>query len=165
MYSSKFRDLLSLNLESLSDDRIVDFALNVCRRLLPDYNHFYDKYNWGNLELLKDVLNKIEERALTNDEIKEFIVEVDKVIPDTEEFGDYSGSYALNASASVLELLEFLIDTNQEHIVSISTYSTDTIDFKLYEIDQSLSDTDLLHHPVLLQEQKRQLEFTRNRFG
>jgi len=45
----------------------------------------------------------------------------------------------------------------QEHIFNISTYSTDTIDLKLYESDQSLSESDLINHPLLLQELERQL--------
>jgi uncharacterized protein YjaG (DUF416 family) len=98
---------------------------------------------------------------LTASEIKELVLEVDKVIPDTEDFGDYSGSYALNASAAVLELLEYIIDRNQEHIINISTYSTDTIDFKLHESNQSLNESDLIHHPLLLQELERQLELTK----
>jgi uncharacterized protein YjaG (DUF416 family) len=97
--------------------------------------------------------------------MENIILEVDKVIPDTEDFGDYSGSYALNASAAVIELLEYLIDTNQEHIISISTYSTDTIDLKLHESDQSLAESDLIHHPLLLRELERQLELTRNNVG
>lgn len=162
---SQFHDNLSCNLQILSNDKIVDFALNVCRRLLPYYSYFYKKHNWGNFELLQDVLGKIEIRALTVSEIKELVLEVDKVIPDTEDFGDYSCSYALNASAAVLELLEYLIDRNQEHIISISTYSTDTIDFELHEGNQNLSESDLIHHPLLLQELERQLELTENNVG
>jgi uncharacterized protein YjaG (DUF416 family) len=99
MDMSEFHDNLSCNFKALSYDRIVDFALNICRRLLPDYGCFYNEHNWGDFELLKNVLGKIEKRALTASEIKELVLEVDKVIPDTEDFGDYSGSYALNASA------------------------------------------------------------------
>jgi hypothetical protein len=45
-----------------------------------------------------------------------------------DDFGSsVLGSYALNASASVCESLEFLLDNNKDHIVNVATYYTDTI--------------------------------------
>lgn len=161
MDSSIFHDHLCFNLKNLTEYRIVDFALNVCRQLLPDYKHFHGRYNWGNFELLEFVLDKVEKRALITSEIKKLIIEIDEIIPDSEVFGDYSGSYAINASACILEMLEYLIDSNVKHIINISIYSTDTIDFKLHESNQSLNESDLINHPLLQNEQERQLNLTR----
>jgi hypothetical protein len=72
-----------------------------------------------------------------------------------------SCTYCYRLHAAILELLEYLNDRNQEHIINISTYSTDTIDFKLHESNQSLNESDLIHHPLLLHELERQLELTK----
>jgi len=64
------------------------FASDCCRT-----TRIFTKNNWGDFELIIDVLDKIEKQALTIPEIKQLILEVDKVIPDTEDFGDYGGSW------------------------------------------------------------------------
>jgi hypothetical protein len=71
------------------------------------------------------------------------------VTPDTEDFGSELGSYALNASASVYEALEYLLDNDNKHIFAISTYYTDTIDFKIQE-ECELKEAEIDNHPLMV---------------
>ncbi len=89
------------------------------------------------------------------------ITQLDAIIPDTDDFGDWDGSYALNASLSVLETLEYLVDRDKSHIKSISTYMTDTVDFKIAQADNDILDEDVWRHPMMINEMKRQLETTK----
>ena len=161
MITSEFPDYLLANLQKLPRDRVIDFAINICERLLPYYKNFNDKYGWGDFELLKEVIATVQNRMLKPTQIKKLIHKVDAVTPDTEDFGDYDGSYALNASVAVLELLEYLTDYKLEHILNISTCITDTIDFELTEQDSTLTNEELINHPVLINELTRQLEVTK----
>jgi hypothetical protein len=76
---------------------------------------------------------------------------VDNAMPDTEDFPN--ASYALNASATVYETLQFLIDKDLNHILNIGTYLTDTVDFKIQE-NESLTDFQINNHPIMLETRK-----------
>lgn len=70
----------------------------------------------------------------------------------------YDGSYTLNASCSVITLLDFLINGDKASILDISTYMTDTVDFKLREAYPDLTDKEIDEHPDMTNERKYQLE-------
>lgn len=76
-------------------------------------------------------------------------------------FGDFDGSYALNASAAVYELLNYLMDQKPEHLINISSSMTDTIDFKPSKSDPSLSNEELASHSELIEEMNLQLVLTK----
>ena len=85
------------------------------------------------------------------------IIEIDKVTPDTEDFSGWGVSFALNAAMSVSELLSYVRDRNYNQIVDISTFMTDTIDFKIQMSNENITETELENHPMLLSEFKNQL--------
>lgn len=112
MNNTQLTSILKQQVEKLPFDRDVDFALNICSRLLPEYISFSQNNNWGNPEILEEVIaycvkNKSNSRV-EKDELKKYINRLEAVTPDTEDFGDWDGSYALNAACSFLELLEYL---------------------------------------------------------
>lgn len=153
---------LAKSIKGLSKDQAVVFGTEVCKHLLPDYEKFQKKHGWGDYLLLEDTIKKIEKKELKYSELKPLIQKIKEIIPDTEEFGEFDGSYALNSSASVLELVEYLVDNNKSHISNISGYSTDTIDFKLQENHPGLSDKELENHPLLIDELNKQVRLTKN---
>ena len=57
-----------------------------------------------------------------------------------------------------MSLLNFLISGDKESILEISTYLTDTIDFKLAEANPDLTDEEIDEHPDMIREWKYQLE-------
>jgi hypothetical protein len=80
-----------------------------------------------------------------------------------DDFGSELGSYALNASASVYETLQFITDKDCTHIYSIATYYTDTIDFKIQE-EKELTQFEIENHPRMIEEWNFVLEQTKNGF-
>lgn len=165
MNNPQLTSVLKRQIENLPFNRHVGFALDICKRLLPEYINFHERNRWGNPEKLTGAIsfcekNKGNVKAEVS-YIADIKVELETVIPDTEDFGDWDGSYALNASCSVLELLEYLEDKDIDHIFNISTFMTDTIDFKLSEIDGGLSHEQLIEHPKILQELLYQIEITK----
>lgn len=148
-----FTKAIQLQISVLPQKRQLEIALKICKELFFEYQNFYEFYKWGNPDLLLDGINLIE-KGLADDvdfrRIKELIPKIDSVIPDMDDFGsDLMGSYALNASASVSEALEFLIDNDKNHIVNICTYYTDTIDFKIQE-ETELTQEQIDEHTLMI---------------
>lgn len=160
MTDSEFTALFKNKIDKSRSDVLVDFGLDICERLLPDYVSFSENRSWGNVGVLKDSINfcrKSKGITQSTSAIQNYIDKLNPNIPDLDEFGDFDGSYALNASAVVYELLEYLLDKDTSHIYNISTYMTDTIDFKLGEADSNLSNEELENHADIIDERKYQL--------
>jgi len=163
MEEIEFSKQLATQLASLEPKARIDFGLDIARRLLPDYLNFYQEYQWGNPEVLKRSIDYIT--YASGDEVDELIVnglmdELDLIIPDTEEFGDFLTSYAINAACSIWELLEYLIDNDQTHLMHMSSLVTDTIDFKLQEENSELTSAEILSHPQIMAEWNYQLKIS-----
>ncbi|MNK04817.1 hypothetical protein D3C87_226900 [compost metagenome] len=157
----EFNFKLSQQLNKLSDDRLLHFALTICKRLLPEYLRFYNTHSWGDPGTLQDAITYCESHPIAQLQISKLQVyqsRIETITPNTEEFGNYEVSYALNAACSVMALLDFLITGNKASIVEISTYMTDTIYFKCAEKNPDLTDKELDEHPDKISEWKYQLE-------
>ena len=152
---------LASQIASLSNEQRIAFGLDICDRLLPDYYKFFQEYKWGNPEILNRALTYLKstkDNAINEELINNLMDELDVVIPDTEEFGDFSTSYAINAACAVWELLEYLLDQDQTHLMHMSSLVTDTIDFKLQETDDTLTEVEIASHPMLIKEWEYQLK-------
>lgn len=159
MTGPEFKALFKNKIDKSGSDVLVDFGLNICERLLPDYVLFSENRSWGNAAVLKDSINfcRNKENTQKYTAIQNYLDKLDPNIPDMDAFGDFDGSYALNASAALYELLEYLLDKDTSHMYNISTYMTDTIDFKLSEADPNLTNEELESHPDIISERKYQL--------
>jgi len=164
MEATQFYEQLSNQLSLLPKNKLINFGLNICERLLPDYIDFYHEFNWGDPEILRKAIQYVKDSpidAVNEEKVKQLLADLEAVLPDTEEFTDPLGSYGLNAACAVFELLEYLIDPEQDHLLNISSTITDTIDFKLSEQDDDLSEEEIANHPELLKEWLYQLEISR----
>jgi len=65
----------------------------------------------------------------------------------------------LNASVSVTELLNYLLDKDITHIIDISNLMFDTSDFKIHEEFQDISYIEIDNHPLFIAEMESQLNF------
>jgi uncharacterized protein YjaG (DUF416 family) len=164
MDSTQFYDRLSKQLTLLPKDRLINFAVNICERLLADYVDCYHEFNWGDPEILKKSIQYGRDsvsNAIDEEKVNQLLADLDEVLPDIEEFTDPLGSYALNAGCAVFELLEYLINPEIDHLLNISSAITDTIDYKLGEQESDLSDDELTTHPEMLKEWNYQLELSK----
>jgi uncharacterized protein YjaG (DUF416 family) len=159
---NKFQEQIDKRLQKSTDFERILFGLDICKRLLPDYNDFELKDKWGDSDILIKAISFIDtienNESIDLEKLDLLINMVDKVIPDTEDFSDWEVSFALNASVSVLELLSYIKDKNYNHIMTISTLMTDNIDFKIQMKNSNISDKEIDNHPMLIDEIKYQLE-------
>lgn len=161
----EFAQILSKQLEKLPYHKQVEFAVWICKRLYPEYECFQKKEQWGNAALLAEGIVFIEKHQVTESvdatQVQRLVEAIDEVTPDMDDYGDYHGSYALNAAVVVMEALEFLAYREVKHLLEISTYMTDTIDFKIYEANESDYKVNNWQHPRMQYEMNRQLEMTK----
>jgi uncharacterized protein YjaG (DUF416 family) len=152
MTYQEFTSTIQNQISLLSPKRQLELAIKICKELFFEYQNFSEFYKWGNPDLLLDGIN-LSEKALNDNmdlpKIKELIPKIDSVTPDMDDFGSELASYALNASASVYEALEFLIDGDTRHVVNICTYYTDTVDFKVQE-EAELTEEQIDKHPLMI---------------
>ena len=141
----------------------LELALLICKRLYLDYENFVSLEHWGDKDLLMSAIRLCEQAKtdkIENARLDEMLSRVDAIMPDTNEFGDYHGSFALNAAASVYETLQFVTDKDLQHIYNIGTYLTDTIDLKIHETE-SLPDEKIDGHPMMIAARNFLLEQTK----
>ena len=147
-----FTKTIQNQISLLTQKRQLELALKVCKELFFEYQRFSETFNCGDPDLLLDGIN-LSEKALISEidssKIRALMLKIDTVTPDMDDFGSSElGSYALNASASVYETLEFLMDHDKIHIINIATYYTDTIDFKIQE-EAELTEEEIDNHPLM----------------
>lgn len=162
---TEYREQLIKNVDGLSSRQKLKFAIEVCEKLFPDYQTFQDEYKWGNANLIADGLAACKRNAngLDPDEksVRLLIAEIEKITPNTEDFGEVSGSLALNSAAAICETLSFILDNKTERISDIGGLSYDSAYFKACEDYPKLSESEIENHRDLQNEINWQLEKTK----
>ena len=160
-----YRANLEKNISQLSHSSKLEFVIDICQRLLPDYKSFVIKHNWGDYQLLSDSLDYCVRYSnlekIDKENTNKLIKRIDLLMPDTEDFGDIEASFALNASAAVLETLEFITDKSDQHILNIASYMYDTIDFQVQNKYKDLTTEEIDNHSMLIDEMNLQIKKTK----
>lgn len=136
MQYKDFITLFNKQVISLDKYRQLQLCIAVCKKLYPDYLNFTEKENWGDSNILLDAIIFCENSNFEHVDktaIQKTLTDIDNVTPDTGDFGNELGSYALNACVAVYETLQFLLDKNPEHVCNVGICLTDTINFKIQE--------------------------------
>ena len=158
----EYREQLRKNIDGLSSNQKLKFAIDICEKLFPDYQTFQQEHKWGNLNTLADGLTLCKQNAdglRTNVNIVEKqIAKIVKNTPDTEDFGQVSGSLALNSAAAISAALSFILDNKTERISDIGSLSYDSAYFKACENYPKLSESEIENHKDLQNEIEWQLE-------
>ncbi len=105
------------------------FVYLLSKRLFPNYLIFNKKENWGDPDLLREANNLLKKIIISQTDvevdIKKIIGQLEKVTPDTDDFAGFLTSLALDACASLLECLAFIIDRDNQRIQDISNSALD----------------------------------------
>jgi uncharacterized protein YjaG (DUF416 family) len=162
----KYQDFVETfreNVYAMRYERQLALAIDVCKKLYPDYASFSIKYDWGDRDVLLDAIKLVEHStvgSIDQTEIERLLVQLDAITPDMDDFGDdWLGSYALNVSVAVINALQFLLDRDPRHIYDIGECLTDTIDFKIHEIDET-SEEDTDNHSLMAEARNYLLQWS-----
>lgn len=149
-----FFDKLDLLISKANQTSKLILALNICRKLYPDYLRFASKYNKPGAETLLNAIefcnNYSQTGHLEESRLNEFVTEIEHITPEADNLSDWEVSYAYNAVASVSELLMYIKRPDDKRISDICSFMIDTIDFKIAKDNEHLSDDAIFKHPVML---------------
>lgn len=158
----EFRIEISYLLQTLSYEKSLVFGTLICEKLLPNYQYFYQKKRWGNVDILQNSILQIYQSLGDNFlrlQIHNVINKVETITPNTEDFESILTSFALDTCTSVLSTLNFILDKKPENIVDVAMYACDTIDMYFQGINYSKEEiiiNNTIHYDFLEQEKKRQ---------
>jgi hypothetical protein len=147
----EFTSLFEQQVARLPYEKGLHLAITICKELFPDYQHFFERRAWGNPDLLAEGIGLCElspRKKVDPEKIQALAAEVAGVAADTDDFGDWDGSCALNAATSVGDGLHYLIDKDPGHLVAIGSYYTDTTYFKLHELGVK-GETEIDNQPMM----------------
>ena len=138
------------HIQELTYENQFNLAISVCKKLYPDYKDFYLQNSWGDPDGLLDAINYCEtffKSGGNPDLLKEYAAKVFENCPHSDDFDN--AIYAINASGAVHGTLGFLLDKNSKHINEIGTYLTDTIDSKIQDDNEDLTEEEIDAHPLM----------------
>lgn len=157
-----YMDKLDKRIAIVSREVKLQLAMDICKKLYPDYVNYSLKHSFGDPTILQQAIAYLEDvintKSADHIEIKRLKVSLDNIIPDTKDFQGWDCSYALNACAAVCELLEFIKDSSDKHISDICSLMIDTVDFKIAEENEHISDDGIFKHPQMLSVMNEMLE-------
>jgi uncharacterized protein YjaG (DUF416 family) len=147
---------------ALSYEKGLAMAILLCRKLLPDYQAFSAAHGWGDPRILEEALQCCESAqagSVNKVETLPLYERLCAVTPDMDDFGDYDGSYALNAAAALLQALQYIKEKDPKDIFAIGTLYSDSVDFKLHQM--GIKDRgDIENHPLMQEAWRLVLELS-----
>ena len=163
MNFATYKIRIASEIEPLSVMEKVAICLVCCRRLAPLYTEFVRIEKWGDEspfcqcreESIKVLSGQCDSMSITTDVL-------DLLIPDTEDFGTFHGSFALNAGLSHLGLINQVNSTDSSPTIDALLMCYSTIDFCVQqaldpECSRSVPLSDIDAHPMMIQEIQFQL--------
>ena len=145
-FYTNFTAEIEKTIVSMSHEHKCLFILLTCDKMLPNYISFSEEVNWGNPQILKNVITTFKQIALgtqfTKSELIKLNKSVEENIPDLDDFE--SGSFAFDASIVFSEAMLFLINKDTENIKNTIQGALDTVDmFIQLKDDLDPNDTEL----------------------
>jgi hypothetical protein len=148
----------------IKHDKNAVFGYLTAKRLLPNYVFFSNQYNFGDASVLESSLQEL--RAKMHDaslpvDFNLIKKKLDEVTPAPEKYGTVLVSSALDACGAIHELASYLEDGDVEHIESIATFATDSVDMYIQELldldmNDPTSEEKIARHTLMLRERKVQ---------
>lgn len=164
MEYAKYLEIIESKSDSLSHEEKVAMCLMCCNRLAPLYTKFSLVEKWGDAGLLTKCREKAANWIIdSKSEAEIFREDLEKIIPDSEDFGSILGSYAQNASIAHWYLLDQLATNDRQPLVWVLNKCYDTLDFYVQEIldpnmEGNLPASQIENHPALVEEVFWQIE-------
>ena len=121
---------LPYRLRELDSTRVRLFIASCCEREQGNYAAFSLETHWGDPALLREAGNALWRLHQPDSApyVRALARQLHEVTPDTENFRSLLTSAALDAAISLQEALEYLLDDNVAHCISICSLIRDTIE-------------------------------------
>lgn len=153
-----YQKRIEKEVKALSHQKLVALSLICCKRLSPLYSEFSKTEEWGDDSTL-ELCRRAAESWLDGNEAptKKLLSQIERVTPDTEDFGSVLGSFSLNAAASHAYLLEQIQNEECTPLICALQCCYDTVDFYVQELldpnrKGGVLESDIDSHPAMVQE-------------
>ena len=164
-------------LEKLSPMHRLAFAAACCERLLPTYNAFSRRENWGNPSLLRKALDEVWEvlqgksvGAARISELKDDILHHEELSPDGDSdrwlcFDDIPE--AQDVVDAIFKVLKACLEPSVEQVVDVGDLACSTVEIFITGTDEYAKVRNnaekevnmLANHPLLVRELAKQSEY------
>ena len=166
----------STELEKLPPMHRLAFAAACCERLLPTYNAFSRRENWGNPSLLRKALDEVWKvlqgksvDAAIISELKDDIFHHEELSPDGDSDRWLCFDYLLEAQDvvdAIFKVLQACLEPSVEQVVGVGDLACSTVEFFItgtddYEKVRNNAEKEvnmLANHPLLIRELAKQSE-------
>jgi uncharacterized protein YjaG (DUF416 family) len=172
-------DSLEQELKQLSHLHQVAFAASICARMLPMYDKFYRRANWGQPSLLREVLDEVwlilQQKSIAPSKIRKLMEKIDGegVWPDSDSDDFCDAYYLFEAQFTISALystLTALLTSDSKYIIGVVRNARfDTIEGfigqrdKLYELKNSQDILEpIANDPLAKQELAKEMEDLQN---
>jgi len=133
-------DVLLFRAQNLGHRSRVAFGLLCCERLFPNYLAFQNDSRWGRPDVVRDALDATWDWLASSSgetaSIERLQAAVEAAQPNTEDFDSLFVSAALDAATATEALLQLVLHNREEDFVEIASFSRDTVDMYVQEVDQ-----------------------------
>lgn len=126
-----FSTKLKGGLRTLSIKQLVLFCNLNCEKMLPGYEVFSKKENWGDYAFFKNTIELVYDQLdgmIEERNYQQLYETLELNSPDLEEFDDPAASYALDVCSAFEGLIQFLITKDIEQVFNNSEYCINTVD-------------------------------------
>ncbi|MEG4506105.1 DUF416 family protein [Microcoleus sp. F6_B4] len=172
-------DTLEQELKQLSHLHQVAFAASICERMLPMYEKFSRRANWGQPSLLREVLDEVwlilQQKSIAQSKIRKLMEKIDGegVWPDSDSDEFCDAYYLFEAQFTISALystLTALLTSESKHIIEVVENARfDTIEGfisqrdKLYEVKNYKDMLEpMANDPLAKQEMAKEMEDLQN---
>lgn len=154
------------DIKSLSKSGKILFAVLTAEKLLPYYSAFQRSCDWGDVELLREGIDTIylylvDGNSLSDSSVADLLDRLDNITPDVDDFSHRLTSFALDACTSVAATLDFMLTSDDQHIVEVASYARDTVDRFIHlkndpDFLRALPEKEIDEDPYMVNEKIRQ---------
>lgn len=157
------KENLEHRLSPLTDDQRTGFGLLCCERMMPNYTAFSRHTGWGDVSVLRRVLDQCWENFVSGTPIDWQLMKTqcERATPDSEDFQTILLSPALDAAVSIATLIELLETREVKHALTIASLARDTVDMYVQELEKMPPNTEniedeIQRHPLMQAELQSQ---------
>jgi uncharacterized protein YjaG (DUF416 family) len=159
-----FLEEASRRVPTLTTAGRLAFAYAICVRLQPHYQAFSQATGWGDPVVMQTALDLLQRAVFLPSvvaDLRHVYRQVERVTPDSEDFGSLLGSLALDTCCAVLSAFDFVLEGNDQSVLDVATFARNTVDMYVQEIEElDPSDPELEpridSHPYMVREVKWQ---------
>lgn len=132
-----FAQEASIRVPKLTTSNKIAFTYAICVRLLPHYQAFFKAEGWGNPAVLHSALTILQQAVFSAPavaDLQQQYQQVEEVTPDSDDFGDTLGSFALDTCCALLSALDFVLKGTDQYVLDVAVLARNTVDLYVQEL-------------------------------